>query len=336
MRGSRRESVAIACAMLAGCFAEPTAPIDPFALPGPLQNARMAFDQNRNHVVLYGGAAPSHVSAAMWELTDAGWSVVCDPCDPGRRIGFGFAFDRHRGVLVLYGGFDSAGAHNEVWEMGASGLWSQALPTTPAPKRRELQLVYDDADRRIFAFGGVDENAAPQLDGRRWDGQQWMDDGMLAQGIVTDGAEAVYDVKHDRTLAMGDVYPALADTLAARPSANSWGNVCMACLGMNQRDATMVYDPAIDAPLLFAGATEANGREPGTWQLVTNAQLRTQWMKVAPTPPGREGRAVAYDEAANQIVLYGGYADPGNPCGGPCNAQGCYCAELTRLPGAMP
>ena len=94
-----------------------------------------------------------------------------------------------------------------------------------------------------------------------------------------------------------------------------WSMVCSACSGRVQTDASLVWDPDVNTAVMFEGATEANGRPAGTWQL----DATSHWSQVSTTmPAGREDRGVAYDATTDMIVSYGGFTDPSPGCNGAC------------------
>ena len=86
----------------------------------------------------------------------------------------------------------------------------------------------------------------------------------------------------------------------------NWTQVAPANSPSARSNQTMVYDAAQGQVVMFGGATSAQGssRLNDTW-----AWNGSNWTNVTPAsgnPPTRSSAAMAYDEAAGQVVLFGG------------------------------
>ena len=92
----------------------------------PRTHARMAYDENRDALVLVGGGDPSDETLV---LHDAGWEALGLGGAPPARYLAGVTFDRARGVLVVFGGGapSSNALRNDTWELDATG-WRRVDP----------------------------------------------------------------------------------------------------------------------------------------------------------------------------------------------------------------
>jgi hypothetical protein len=111
----------------------------------------------------------------------------------------------------------------------------------------------------------------------------------------------MYDGLNDRILVAPDRWPMEVDSLYAYSASNGWSQVCPNCSGTQRNDTALVYDRSMSVPLMINGY-DGGTKLAGTWKLEGN-----RWTMVDTTlPPGRFGAGVAYDEARDVIVLYGG------------------------------
>jgi len=90
----------------------------------------MAFDEDRNVVVLFGGFDVEYDDETWeWDGTAGTWTQRITTVQPSPRAGHSMAYDGARGVTVLYGG--GAG---DTWEWnGLAGTWTLATPSAPQP-----------------------------------------------------------------------------------------------------------------------------------------------------------------------------------------------------------
>src|SRR5437867_8198918 len=72
--------------------------------PGPRHSMFIAYDPDRQVVVLYGGAGNGFAWGDMWEFNGTDWSQVFPPSTPGPRSEGAMVYDRARSKMVLYGG----------------------------------------------------------------------------------------------------------------------------------------------------------------------------------------------------------------------------------------
>jgi hypothetical protein len=84
--------------------------------PSARYSHSMAWDAQRNAVVLYGGA-PQNGSAQTWRWDGVTWTNLTDNA-PGAREAFAMCGGPGGVSLVLFGGFTPAAQSDEVWAFG--------------------------------------------------------------------------------------------------------------------------------------------------------------------------------------------------------------------------
>ena len=119
----------------------------------------MAYDSNRDMVVMFGGAAAAGVVLGdTWEWDGANWNQRFPAHSPSARYGAGMAYDTDRRVTVLFGGqteFDfGVGVLGDTWEW--DGVDWRQLEIAGPPARTFVKVAYHASLRRTVLFGGYD------------------------------------------------------------------------------------------------------------------------------------------------------------------------------------
>ncbi len=130
--------------------------------PSPRQMFAMAFDRNRNRLVLFGGLTGSASSGETWEWDGQNWTQVSET-GPKARILHAMAFDSSKNLVTLYGGQLQQGDPaqetsflNDTWDWNGQN-WTQQEDT--GPNRCAQAMAYDDNRQRLVLFGGNDAKA---------------------------------------------------------------------------------------------------------------------------------------------------------------------------------
>ncbi|MEM6730832.1 MAG: kelch repeat-containing protein, partial [Myxococcota bacterium] len=98
--------------------------------PPALRETSIAYDSNRDELVLFGGANNFDVFGQTWTWSSTtGWSRYCSVCEaPPVRRGGAMAYDAGRRRVVLYGGLSTTGgciedsrSCDQTWEWDGSG-----------------------------------------------------------------------------------------------------------------------------------------------------------------------------------------------------------------------
>lgn len=131
----------------------------PGSSPSP-RSARMAYDEGRERVVLFGGSGYdlNDPEGDTWEWDGATrtWTDVTPTASPVARFGHAMAYDGQR--IVMVGGRDgtpTAGTFTQIFDetWGWDGTDWTSLPTIPV-KRHFHAMAYDSTRDRVVVFGG--------------------------------------------------------------------------------------------------------------------------------------------------------------------------------------
>lgn len=260
----------------------------------------MTFAPREGWIVLHGGDSRGDT----WTWDGSAWTEVTSPGPrppPDIRVALTSNKDGH----VLFAGDDATW----LWD-GAT--WSDRTPETPFILHRESIVAYDEARRRLVLvgpsfFGGME---TWELEGRVWRN-------------VTPPAgnppermqhELVYDSRSQRILMFGG---GPVETLGYIPTFQdlwAWDGAAWTELVPSTPDRpgpryahAMAYDRARGELLVFGGDDGLPG---------SSAQIRgdmwawdgTRWRERVFTngPEARAGHVLAYDEARQRVVLFGG------------------------------
>lgn len=118
--------------------------------PDGRTSAGMAYDENRDVIVLYGGYNPSGALCETWEWDGEKWSSKCPPQCPGARFVHEMYYDPIRKKVVLYGGYDNKTYFKDAWEWDGD-TWTKVELENNSPVASHFALAYNpDKD---FAFG---------------------------------------------------------------------------------------------------------------------------------------------------------------------------------------
>jgi cysteine-rich repeat protein len=266
------------------------------ATPG----ASAAYDVARRQLVQVG-------STGAWLRTETTWARPPTPVSPRARFGAGAVFDPLRGVVVVLGGAEVFGAEagsTETWEWNGS-TWHAPAPTRSPRARRNAQLVYDEAGRRVVMVGGVVNGVADAsleaYDGARWEALSATGLPALrnpavatsgsAGGVVVFGGRVGVVERGDDTWRWDPASGWFLDEVDARPPASS--------------GAAMAFDPIRQAHVLFGGKDPFSRLVAGTW-----VNAGSGWTLASDAGPlSRVGTSLVFDPDAGKVVLFGGAPD---------------------------
>lgn len=140
----------------------------------PLPPARffpaLAYDAQRERVVLFGGFAGGSFLADTWEFDGNTWVDASPAVGPPGRSQAALAFDSARHVVVLFGGVGAGAELADTW-LWDGAEWRDATPVTGSPSARSFHaLAYDSSRESVLLLGG----SADEADGFwEWDGAAW-------------------------------------------------------------------------------------------------------------------------------------------------------------------
>lgn len=169
------------------------------AMPLARAEAGMAYDRDRQRLVLFGGYRI--VDGKMlrlgdtWEWDGKIWKQV-STSGPLPRNGAAMTYDPIRRQVFLFGG---SGASGETWKWNGKN-WHEIKPSV-SDGRFNSTMAFDEARQQVFRFGGW--NGKTRL-GDTWtfDGTQWQQRHVVGPEPRNHSA-MVYDAKRQRLVLFG-------------------------------------------------------------------------------------------------------------------------------------
>lgn len=125
--------------------------------PSPRFLYGMAYDSNRDVVVLFGGRDVNGANNETWEFDGITWNQVPTINAPAPREEFGMVYDESRNRVVVFGGCDegTASIFGDTWEYNGSDWTEVTSAGSPTPRFRGM-FEYDSNRSRSVWFGGFD------------------------------------------------------------------------------------------------------------------------------------------------------------------------------------
>lgn len=265
----------------------------------------MAYDSDREKVMLFGGADERRVLGDLWEWNGKTWHKI-SASGPVPRTFPSMAYDGDRQRLVLFGGNrvlfgtenDKDTFLDDMWEW--DGARWQMIKTTTPPARAEACMVYDSARRRLVLFGGYNVVAGRRTrfgDTWEWDGKTW-EQVSNSGPSPRNGATMTYDPIRRRVFLFGGNGPS-GETWTW--DGNSWDEV-KPVVAQGRFNSVMAYDEARQHVLRFGG-WNGKTRVGDTW--IFDGII---WKQIdAAGPEARNHSAMVYDAKRQRLVLFGGH-----------------------------
>ncbi|MEE9294188.1 MAG: S8 family serine peptidase [Phycisphaerae bacterium] len=173
-------------------------------LPTPRRGHAMAYDNERGHVVLFGGRDfLGNLVDDTWIWDGANWTEQFPADSPAPRSQHAMAFDAHHRKIVLFGGDDGGSASNDTWIWDGT-TWERHDPINPPPDRRRAHAM---AGRRegcgVFLSGGRTEIGATLDDEWFWDGEDWSQVETPSSPPARSESSLVHDAARQRFVLFG-------------------------------------------------------------------------------------------------------------------------------------
>lgn len=302
---SRAPSVFIACVFIltAQPAAQPAWEVVAVSgsAPGARQYHAMAYDSQRDRVVMFGGTA-NVPYGDTWEWDGSAWTLVTTS-GPSPRFGSAMVYDSQRGVCVMFGGTPSGGSLGGTGTWEWDGLtWTQVATTGPAARQHHA-MAYDSQRGRTVLYGGFSTSQGYLHDTWEWTGTTWLlrsSGGTASEPLAAMHSALSYDSHRGKTVMFGGKNP-------SGPIAKTWewdGTQWTLASGNGpapRYSHAMTYDSIRHTTVLFGGV--ALGFAQGdTW--TWDGSTWTQAASFGPSPRFRAQMAANHEGA---ITLFGGY-----------------------------
>ena len=289
--------------------------------PLPRDAQQMVYDPATRSVLVFGGKGTrDRYFNDLWAYhAGGGWGRLSPQgVLPPARFGPGMAYDSARNRIVVFGGVlrTAYQPSNDTWVYDPeSSAWqhSSSPGASPAP-RLYPSMIYDKAGGKTILFGGWTGTSAFN-DTWSYDlpAGRWTRVNTAGAPSARWGASMVYDPANGTVILFGGLFGSydgrsrLGDTWIYNPARRIWTNSRPSGPVPPARAyAAMAYDQANGTVILFGGFAGPQGLLADTWAYnpATN-----KWNMLATGhdgPSRRDFSSMAYDQAANTIVLFGG------------------------------
>jgi hypothetical protein len=128
--------------------------LEPAISPGPRSGFGMAYDTDRQTIVLHGGRRGTAVLGDTWEYQGGAWRLVPVPRTPGPRADAAMTWDGFRKLSVLVGGIGAGDTvRNDAWEFDGIS-WEPVDALGELPPTTAAVASFDAARRQVLVFGG--------------------------------------------------------------------------------------------------------------------------------------------------------------------------------------
>jgi hypothetical protein len=269
----------------------------------------MAFDEERNQVVMFGGqAAGSTRPNETWLWNGTTWRRVTTSIAPVGRAAHAMAYDRSLKKVVLFGGDvpDTSDTHF-LWAFEGD-KWSVVGFTFPPP-RRQHGMAFSADRNSLVVFGGL-SLVGQQTLGDTWefkDGGWFQYDGGAppARKSQMMGSELPLDGGTGRVVLFGGIGldgGFLNDTWAFDSS--GWHVLTTTGSPSKRGSGQIAYDVDQNRMVLFGGSNGVSNFQD------TYGLSGTNWVQLALglplVPSSRRDFGMAYDSVSHQMLLFGG------------------------------
>jgi hypothetical protein len=279
----------------------------PAASPPSRVGAAMAYDSATSQLLLFGGEVLSggnnnypFYSSYTWDWTGSTWSLLTPSNSPSGRENAAMAYDQATSQLILFGGYNpedntDGGYLDDTWVWTGS-TWQELSPATSPSARASAAMAYDSATSQLILFGGSNASSAVN-DTWVWTASTWS---QLSPSASPNGpgTMAFDQATNQLVFFNGTTWIWTGSTWSQQNPATSptVGNPMIA------------YDPATSQLLAFGG-TMVTGVPPSiSYVNTTWIWTGSTWSQLnpSPSPLARASGTMFYDQAASQLVLFGG------------------------------
>ena len=239
------------------------------------------------------------------------WTKQAPAAHPPARSAAAMAYDPATGTAVLFGGQGSFGAPlGDTWTWNGT-TWTQRHPATSPPARWDAMMAYDAATNQVVLFGGIATGNGDFRDTWTWNGSTWTQQHPATSPAADWTGAMTYDAATGTVVLFGGTSGTSTETFQGVTwtwNGTNWVKKKPATSPPARYGETLTYDAATGTVVLFGGygPTAAAGdtafSDTWTWNGTTWAQRHP-----ATHPAARYSASAAYDAAAGNVVLFGGY-----------------------------
>jgi hypothetical protein len=146
--------------------------LSPAASPPANSGHRLAYDEARDEIVLFGGFNGARLSET-WLFDGGTWAQVFPSTTPPARNNHAMAYDPVRERVVMFGGYPGGASRlSDTWEWNGSD-WEQVITPTTPPGRQYFDMDFNPATGTIILSSGQDASFGRLQDTWSYDGADW-------------------------------------------------------------------------------------------------------------------------------------------------------------------
>jgi len=261
--------------------------MSPEVAPSPRGGFGMAYDNQSNRVVLFGGldedSGATNNETWAYGLESNTWTNMTAPGSPSRRFETHMVYDAESDRIILFGGLGPGFALlRETWTYDLNtNTWTNENPTPMPSAAANDYMAYDVRSDRMIHFGGVIE-PLPLESGETWaydlNANRWTNLDPTPSPSPRSVSAMAYDAESDRiVMVLRSV--ANMETWVFHFTANSWVDATGGGAPTRRdRGYRMAYDAGSDRMIFFGGqfgGDEGVGTPPPyfdyTWAFDLNA-----------------------------------------------------------------
>lgn len=232
----------------------------------------MAYDSNRQRVVLYGGGNDTAtLFSETWEYDGTDWQQSYTLHSPPAMDQIVVAFDSHSNKMVLFGGQSLYGVHNDTWVYDGFD-WSMVVTPVSPPPATLTAMVFDSVRNRMILFGSgvVGDPGFPDTPTWEFDGTNWT---MLNTPTSPSSRWAhtmAYDSTRQRVVLFGGYGPSFPSGTQLNDTWEydgfDWAQITPTHTPLTREQHGTAYDSARGRVVIFGGIGESTGDD--TWEYI--------------------------------------------------------------------
>ncbi len=213
----------------------------------------MAYDENRNVVVLFGGLGQNGRLSDTWEWDGNSWMEKKTDIQPNARSGHEMVYDPIRKKVVIYGGYSDPTFYNDAWEWDGKN-WNRINLNTEAPVASVFALSLNTDENLIFALlsgtpGGTWE----------WEENTWTRLYPGSEPSNRSSTTMVYDPTRKVFVIFGGITGSSLASDTWMFDGVNWAEYTSSRVHPSARsDMTIWYDPFRQRVMLFGGRDDSN------------------------------------------------------------------------------
>jgi hypothetical protein len=281
--------------------------------PGARSLFGMSSDPATGVIYMLGGISDQDFFADFWKFENGLWNPLTVEGTPGCASPL-TAFDTNRSRLV------AICTDSTTFEFDGTA-WTALKDLKTVPNARKFaSMVYDETLKKTVLYGGYDEFNGNYV-GRTWtwDGTTWVEQAKKNRPYLRALTSMWYDPVTKKTLLYGGVGRKNSDGRLERFNdmwsfdGTKWTQLKPSAVPPIRYGAQLAVNPTTNRTILFGGLrleTDDKGLQKQVYANDTWEWDGTTWRQLSTdgTPTPRENGAMAWDYAANRMILFGGWS----------------------------